>query len=50
MAILPKNEKIGNINIEYEARPRDNIKTAPTAAPEDTPIMPGSAIGFLNIP
>ena len=48
--IPPKNEKIGNINIEYEARPSDNIKTAPTAAPEDTPIMPGSAIGFLNIP
>lgn len=46
----PINENIGNISNEYEAMPIDITKTAPTAAPEDTPIMPGSAIGFLNIP
>ena len=46
----PINENIGNISKEYEAKPNDNIITAPTAAPEDTPIIPGSAIGFLKIP
>ncbi len=46
----PINEKIGIIRIEYDARPSDNIITAPTAAPEETPIIPGSAIGFLKIP
>ena len=38
------------MNIEYDAKPRDITKTAPTAAPEETPIIPGSAIGFLKIP
>ena len=46
----PINENIGIIKIEYDAKPRDNIVTAPTAAPEETPIIPGSAIGFLKIP
>ena len=46
----PINEKIGIIRIEYDAKPSDNIITAPTAAPEETPIIPGSAIGFLKIP
>ena len=46
----PINEKIGIIKIEQDAKPRDNIVTAPTAAPEETPIIPGSAIGFLKIP
>ena len=46
----PINEKIGIIRIEYDARPSDITKTAPTAAPEETPIIPGSAIGFLKIP
>jgi len=44
------NEKIGSINIDDPAIPKDIITTAPTAAPEETPIIPGSAIGFLKTP
>ena len=46
----PRNENKGSINNENDANPTDKTKTAPNAAPEDTPIMPGSAIGFLNTP
>jgi len=46
----PMKEKIGSINIDDPAIPKDIITTAPTAAPEETPIIPGSAIGFLKTP
>ena len=46
----PKNEKVGRTNNDELAIPKDIVITAPAAAPEETPIMPGSAIGFLNIP
>ena len=46
----PKNEKTGRINNDEPAMPKDIVITAPAAAPEDTPIIPGSAIGFLNTP
>ena len=46
----PIKEKKGNTKIDNEEKPKAIDITAPVAAPEETPIMLGSAIGFLKIP
>ena len=46
----PKNEKTGRTNNDDPEIPKDIVITAPTAAPDETPIIPGSAIGFLKRP
>ena len=46
----PVNEKKGNTKIDNDEKPKAIDITAPVAAPEETPIILGSAIGFLNIP
>ncbi len=48
--IPPRKEKRGNKKIDELEIPRAIVTTAPVAAPDETPIILGSAIGFLNIP
>ena len=48
--IPPRKEKKGNTKIDIDENPKAIDNTAPVAAPDETPIILGSAIGFLNIP
>ncbi len=42
----------GSVNIPAKGmdKPKNKVKTAPSEAPEETPMVYGSASGFLNKP
>ena len=44
------NIRVPNMKSGRTPEPRTITKDAPSAAPADTPINPGSAKGFLNRP